>query len=69
LLSVVRLPLALLKAVISAPAEIIKLRVDLTNENTALIEAQKAQIEALKAMQELQNQANEAQVAAPALSQ
>ena len=69
LLSVVRLPLALLKAMISVPAEIIKLRVDLTNENTALVEAQKAQIEALKAMQELQNQANEVQNAAPASPQ
>jgi len=55
-LAVVRLPLALLKAVISAPAEIIKLRVDLSNENKKLIDAQKAQMEAQEAIRDLERE-------------
>lgn len=60
-LAVVRIPIALLKAIISAPAEIIKLRFDLSSENKKLLDAQKAEIEAAKALRDLQDQIKEQQ--------
>ena len=58
ILAAVRIPIELLKAIISGPAEIIKLRFDLSNENKKLLDAQKAEIEAAKALQDLRDQIN-----------
>jgi len=58
LLAAVRIPIELLKAILSGPAEIIKLRFDLSNENKKLLEAQKTEIEAAKALQDLRDQIN-----------
>ncbi len=58
LLAAVRIPIELLKAILSGPAELIKLRFDLSNENKKLLEAQKTEIEAAKALQDLRDQIN-----------
>ncbi|MCG8506938.1 MAG: hypothetical protein MI755_20200 [Sphingomonadales bacterium] len=54
LLEFVRLPVEMAKAVVSVPAELIQLRVNLQNEQTNLIKAQQAQIEANEALRNLQ---------------
>jgi hypothetical protein len=55
--AIVRLPVDLLKAVLSVPAEIIKLRVDYQSESASLVEARtkllKAQLDLLNAQQAL----------------
>ena len=45
-LEVVRLPVKILKAVVSVPAEIIKLRIDLSDQQNGLAASQQAQIQA-----------------------
>lgn len=55
-LAVVRLPVELAKASVSVLTEVFKLRVDLTNQKTSLLEAQKAQIEAADALRKLKDE-------------
>lgn len=55
LLEVVRLPVRLLKAFVSVPADLIKLRVNLDTEQKNLFEAQQAQIKAEESLRELQD--------------
>lgn len=52
LASVVRIPVAVLKAIVSIPAELIQLRVNLTSSERELLEAQKALLDAVKALEE-----------------
>jgi hypothetical protein len=53
-LEVVRLPVKILKAIVSVPAELIKLRVDLSDQEKGLAASQQAQIAAEAALQRLQ---------------
>ncbi len=52
-LGFLEIPLGIAKAIVSIPAELIQLKIDTTKSNTELLEAQKAGIEAQRALDEL----------------
>lgn len=60
-LGFLEIPLGIAKAIVDIPAELIKLRIDTTKSNTDLLEAQKAEIEARRALDELRAQSRVSQ--------
>lgn len=55
-LAFVKIPVNVAKAILSVPAELIKLKVDISNQNKSLSDAEKAEIEAYQALLKLREQ-------------
>ena len=64
-LAVLAAPIRALKATMEIPAELVQLRVNYTNDNTALVAAQKAQLEAIEALRKLKEASEEPESETP----